>query len=110
MEITFPTSRLRTLFTSKQRLVKTYGAVGARKIQTRLSQLEAANSLADMKWLPGRCHELTGDHDGQLAVDIEQPFRLVFAPTKDPPPSKADGGLDWARVDGITVIGVEDYH
>lgn len=63
-----------------------------------------------MKSLPGRCHELTGDHGGQLAVDVEHPYRLIFVPTKDPPPSKTDGGLDWRRVDAITVIGVEDYH
>jgi len=110
VKISFSTPRLRKLFTSERRLVRAYGAVGACKIQLRLAQLDAAGSLADMKHLPGRCHELTGDHDGHLAVDVEHPCRLTFIPADDPPPTKPDGGLDWNSVEAITVIGVEDYH
>ena len=34
----------------------------------------------------------------------------MFRPTADPLPTKADGGLDWAAVDTVTVTEIVDYH
>lgn len=63
-----------------------------------------------MRTLPGRCHELTGDRKGELAVDLRGPYRLVFEPADNPPPVKEDGGLDWRRVTAVRILEVEDYH
>ena len=63
-----------------------------------------------MRLLPGRCHELTGDRAGQLALDLDHPYRLIFMPFHDPIPTKADGGLDWTAVTAVVIVGVEDYH
>jgi proteic killer suppression protein len=64
-----------------------------------------------MRQLPGaRCHELTGDLKGQLAVDLAHPFRLVFSPAHDPQPTKEDGGLNWTEVTAICIDNVVDYH
>jgi hypothetical protein len=57
-----------------------------------------------------RCHELTGDRKGSLAVDVEHPKRLIFEPDHNPRPEKADGGLDWRQVTKIRVLAIEDYH
>lgn len=63
-----------------------------------------------MRALPAaRCHELRGNRTGQLAVNLDQPYRLIFTPAP-PPPTKPDGGLDWTRVTTIIVLGIEDYH
>ena len=37
-------------------------------------------------------------------------YRLLFEPAHDPLPRKPDGGLDWAGVTAIRILGVEDYH
>jgi len=85
------------------------GDIGARRIRTRLSQLEAADSLADLRSLPGRWHELTGDRAGQLGADLHQPFRMVLRPA-EPVPRTDDGGLDWSRVTTVIITEIVDYH
>ncbi len=96
---------------STQRVLQAeWGQEGSKKVTLRLQQLAAAPTLAEMRNLPGRCHELTGGGAGSLAVDVHKGFRLVFRPTDDPPPRKPDGGLDWTAVDSITVTEIVDYH
>lgn len=110
MNIFFSTQKLQRQLSDQRQLQSRWGQDGARRITLRLQQLAAAETLYDMRQLPGRCHELVGDRAGELAVDVHQGHRLVFCPTADPPPAKADGGLDWAAVDTVTVIGIVDYH
>ena len=110
MKITFATTRLGRTLNNEAALVRKYGARGARKIQTRLTQLDAVNSLDEMRHLPGRCHELTGDRNGHVAVDVEHPQRLILVPSDNPPAQKADGGIDWSGVKAITIVEIDDYH
>ena len=110
MDISFRDRRLVKQFSEQRLLQKKHGAVRARKIIQRLSTLQAAETLEDMRTLPGRCHELTGDRAGQLALDLDGPFRLIFEPDHEPIPRRDDGGLDWTAVTAVTIIGVEDYH
>ena len=63
-----------------------------------------------MKTLPGRCHELTGDRKGQLAVDVTKNVRLVFEPADEPTPTREGGGLDWEGVKSVRILEVVDYH
>ena len=109
MEVRFATSQLQKTMSSSSALSRRYGALGARKIQGRLSQLEAADSLADMRSLPGRWHELTGDRAGHLAADLHQPFRMILRPA-EPVPRTDDGGLDWARITTVIIAEIADYH
>lgn len=111
MVIEFASKRMQKACSSGKHMRKEWGDQMARKLQQRLTELEAAETLADVALLPSlRCHELGGDRKGQLAVDLVHPHRLVFVPAHDPPPTKADGGLDWAKVTGIVVVEVVDYH
>jgi proteic killer suppression protein len=110
VEVLFASEKLKRVFSTHRELQKHWGLEGAKKIALRLQQLAAAPSLADMRDLPGRCHELTGDRAGHLAVDVHQPYRLVFRPSANPPPQKLDGGLDWTQVDSVTVTEIVDYH
>ncbi len=64
-----------------------------------------------MRFLPApRCHELKGNRKGQLSVDLDHPYRLIFKPVEDPIPEKPDGGIDWKKVKSICIVGVEDTH
>ncbi len=87
------------------------GANGAKRLQQRLAELQAVETLKDMERLPAaRCHQLAGDRKGQLAVDLVHPRRLVFEPDHTPRPTKDDGGLDWSKVTRIVVVEIADYH
>jgi proteic killer suppression protein len=80
-------------------------------IRRRLDDFAAAQVLSDISKLPQvRCHELSGDRSGMLAVDLEHPYRLIFIPADDPIPLKADGGLDWNNVRTIKIVEIADYH
>lgn len=63
-----------------------------------------------MRQLPGRCHELIGDRKGEISIDLDGPYRLIFEPADNPPPTNEDGGLDWKRVTAVVILAVEDTH
>ena len=109
MDILFSTDKMRKLFTTRSKLVGEYGAEQADRISRRLDDLRAAKCLETMKTLPGRCHELVGDLNGTLSLDIKHPYRLLFKPVGDDV-HKEDGGLDWTKVEAVMITGVEDTH
>lgn len=113
MKISFKSKKLQKMFSENDKLQKKYGNIRAKKIRLRMSELRAAHSLVDFwppKSGPSRCHELTGDRSGQLSVDLDHPYRLVFSPDHDPVPERDDGGLDWSQITSIKIIEVEDTH
>lgn len=109
MEISFESARLAKLCNSEKKLRGKYGPRMAGLIQQRLLDLAAAETLAVMRFLPGRCHELVGNFAGHLAMDLVHPDRLLFRPDHDPVPRK-DGALVWELVTKIEVTGIGDYH
>ena len=111
MEILFKNKKLKKQFNDAPE--KTHGPIRARKIRARLAAFRRAHSLAAF-WPPKsgqeRCHELTAERKGQLSVDLDHPYRLIFEPANDPAPRREDGGLIWEQVTAITILGVEDTH
>ena len=89
---------------------KEFGAHGAKKLRKRLDDLKDIANLDEAKLVAGRCHELKGNLAGHFAVVLHDGWRLIFKPYHDPLPTKADGGIDWCRVQAICVVAVEDYH
>lgn len=88
-----------------------HGKIRARKLRTRLAELHAAETLAEISRVPpARCHELTGDLKGHLSVDLDYPYRLIIRPDHDPVPERAGGGLDWSAVTAILITDLRDPH
>jgi plasmid maintenance system killer protein len=110
VDISFRANSLRRDLNESARLRKRYGPEMAEVIRQRLDDLRAARSLADMRNLPGRCHELTGGRAGQLSLDLRGPFRLLFRAAHRPVPVREDGGLDWSRVTAVEIGEVQDTH
>ena len=90
--------------------IRKYGAVCARKLRTRLSDLDAAESLEQLYSLPGKLHPLTGDLKGTYSLDLEHPLRLLFEPDHDPPFLLEDGGIDEQSVTAIRISAIADTH
>jgi proteic killer suppression protein len=58
---------------------KTYGTKMAEKIDMRIGEISAADTVEMMiQFHIGRCHPLTQNRKGQYAVDLVHPYRLVF--------------------------------
>ena len=88
-----------------------YGSENARKVQQRLFELQAVSNLSQVSHQPPpRRHELQGIDKGKFAVDVKQPFRIIFEPAHDPVPYKEDGGIDLERITEICIIEVGNYH
>jgi proteic killer suppression protein len=58
---------------------KEYGENMARKIHQRIDFISAADCVDTLvQGHIGRCHLLSGDRKGQYAMDLVQPYRLLF--------------------------------
>lgn len=111
MLIFFQSKKFQKTCSQQREMQKQWGQGMARKLQQRLMELKAAETLADISHLPPpRCHELSGNRAGQFSVDLEHPYRLLFIPADEPIPYREDGGIDLARVREIEIIGIEDTH
>lgn len=111
MDIVFKNSKLAKEFADQKTLTLNRGDRQAKLIMRRLSEISAADSLDVLRQIPGaRCHELTGDLQGQLSVDLLHPYRLIFVPANEPCPRLPEGGLDWKNVTSVRILGVQDTH
>ncbi|HOX32829.1 MAG TPA: hypothetical protein PLB91_10880 [Spirochaetales bacterium] len=110
MRIWFKSRKLERTFGSEAELRRAYGGERARKIRMRMMVLKSTPRLADVPTIPpDRCHQLKGDRRGEFAVDIAQPFRIVFEPKETGTKGKG-GAIDLSEVTEIVILGVEDYH
>ena len=110
MKVVFQTERERRFYSDDKALRRHHGARRADLIRQRLDELTAADSLQDMRSLPGRTHELTGNLKGTLTIDLDGQNRLLFEPADDPIPRLESGGLDWSQIRMIKVLDVRDTH
>ena len=70
----------------------------AEKIFLRINQIQATDSIDNLvKFSVGRCHSLSGDRNAQYAMDLVQPYRLIF--------TNAGGTIHIAQI-----IEIIDYH
>ncbi len=110
MEISYKSRKLEKQLTDPRELARSFGQL-AGKIKMRLKNLKDVDNLAMMRTIAAaRCHELSGNRKGELAVDVSGNYRMIFRPLHDPMPKKEDGGLNWEEVFKIQIIEIEDYH
>jgi len=107
----FQDRKLEKACNDQSQLVRRYGPLRAKLLRRRLDEFRAAETLEVVRSLPQvRCHELKGNREGALSVDLDHPYRLIFEPANNPIPRKSDSGLDWTKVTAIRILTVEDYH
>jgi proteic killer suppression protein len=110
MNITFKSKKLQKAANNDRLLIKEFGKLRAEKIRLRLTQLEDALTLEDVRYLAGNYHELINDRKGQWACDLDQPFRLIFEPHENPIPTDKDGRYIWIEITGVEIIEIVNYH
>ncbi len=98
MDITYKDSRIKKVCTNARFAEKTYGREMANKIHMRIDQIDASDTV-EMMILShiGRCHPLTQNRKGQYAMDLVQPYRLVFEKKGD-------------EVQIANILEIVDYH
>lgn len=110
MNITFNNKRLEKIVSNDRKLLQEFGKPRADKIKQRLDDLRAAETLEDVRFLPGNYHELVQNRKGQWACDLDQPYRLIFEPHEDPIPVNKSGQYIWIEITGVEILEIIDYH
>lgn len=68
------------------------------KINQRISELEAAESIDFMiKFHIGRCHKLIGNRNGEYALDLVHPKRMIFTEVDN-------------MINVVKILEIVDYH
>ncbi|MCR5295669.1 MAG: type II toxin-antitoxin system RelE/ParE family toxin [Lachnospiraceae bacterium] len=79
MDITYKNKKLEKICTNARTAERAYGRQMAEKIQQRIDEISAADTVEMMiQFHLGRCHPLLQDRKGQYAVDLVHPYRLIF--------------------------------
>ena len=96
--ITYKNRKIEKICTDAKVAEKTYGKKMAEKIQNRISEIEASITVEIMlQFQIGRCHSLSNNRKGQYAVDLINPYRLVFRKIGD-------------EIQIAEIIEIVDYH
>lgn len=84
MLIEYKTRKIEKICVSIYEAEKKHGKEMAIKIHQRIDEISAAESVDEMiQFRIGRCHALMGNRKEQYAVDLVQPYRLVFEKNGD---------------------------
>ena len=110
MKITFADKKLEKLANDDRKMLAALGKIRATILIRRLTQLEDATTLEEVRNLPGNYHELKNDRKGQWSCDLDQPYRLVFTPHENPIPINEDGQYIWIEIKGLEVLEITNYH
>lgn len=98
MLIEYKTKSIEKVCTDAHEATKKHGTNMADKIQQRIAEIEAADSVEMMvQYHIGRCHKLSANYAGKYAVDLVQPYRLLF--------EKKGNEVQIARI-----VEIVDYH
>lgn len=111
MQLYFVSTQLRKLCSSEKELVRRFGDRRGRVIARRLTELVALPALSLAYEVPHlRLHQLKAERDGQYAITVVDPYRLIVRPAENPVPRRDDGGIDPERVESLVVVEIVDYH
>jgi hypothetical protein len=102
MRIVFATEALKNECNNQELLVKRLGANRARVLRQRLDELFNADVLADIRSFP-HIGISAPQGDGDLALDLGAPCRLMFRPEASYP---GNGGWDWNKIDSIIIVAL----
>lgn len=104
MNISYSTKKLEKIL-SEQRQIKKQYPKDYMRISARLSELEAADNLAEIpNTPPPRRHKLLGNRAGSWGIDYSKNCRIIITPIHE----YTVNGL--TTITDIKIDGLEDYH
>ena len=111
MKVDFEKKKLAKNCQDDRSRLRAFGKDRAKKVRARLTLLENADSLEDLRRVPGHFHELKSDRAGQFAADLDGPYRLIFRPvlSREQEQDHADGYV-WSKITHIRILEITDYH
>ena len=106
MQVVYADKELARCAGDRAYAVRKMGQRRADVYMDRLNDLRGAANLDDLKDVPGRYHELTGNRAGQWACDLDHPYRLIFKLVLN-----SDGNVIGLIVEQtVSILEIVDYH
>ena len=98
MDIKYKNNSIKKICTNATIAERTYGREMADKIHQRIDGIAAADTVEMLiQFHIGRCHPLTQNRKGQYAMDLVQPYRLIFEKNGD-------------EIQIANILEIVDYH
>ena len=98
MQIVYRTKKLEKVCSIFIEATKAYGLDVSTKLHQRVQEIISADSVEFLlAHRIGRCHLLHGKRNGQYAMDLGYPYRLVFEPY-------------YENLCVVRIIEIVDYH
>ena len=110
MNVYFNDKKLENLSKDLRKCKKALGEKRSKLFIQRLNDLYLADTLEDVRYLPGHYHELKENRKGQWACDLDHPYRLIFEPHENPIPTDADGRYQWIEIKEVEIDEITNYH
>lgn len=104
MNIIYSSRKLEKILTNP-RLIKKHYNILSQSLMVRLSELRAANSLAEISCNPPpRRHKLRGELNGCWGVDVSRNYRIIIMPQAE------HNEYDPKTITDILIKDIADYH
>ena len=110
MEIRFKNKELKKCAENEKYAIRKLGPRRAELFYGRLDAISAAECFEDLRFVPGKFHELSGDRKGQWAFGLDGQYRLVITPLSLPIPLDKNGVYLWQKITDALIIEIVDYH
>ena len=110
MDITYKNKSLKRCAEDERYSKRELGSTRSELYVRRIGDLMAAETLEDVRHLPGHYHELKHNRKGQWACELDQPYRLIFEPHEKPIPINEDGQYVWLEIKGVEIQEIDNYH
>lgn len=105
MELAFANKLLRELCEGKAAAESEFGTTVARSLRRRVSDLRAADSVADL--VASSAGEHGSPRVGQYVVKLSDGWQVVFTANHRDTPLLKDGEVDWLSVTRIKILRIE---
>lgn len=110
MEIEYRKNKLKKQLSTGSEIKKAFGA-NAKRVSTRMADITASPNLSVLMQIPAaNCHSLSGNRNGEWAVDVSANYRMIFELAHDSIPENEDGSVDTQLVTNIRILEIVDYH
>jgi len=110
VKITFGKKELEKCANDDRYAIRKLGKQRALKYKQRLDDLAAGETLEDLRYVPGKFHDLSENRKGLWACSLDEPYRLIMKPHENPVPVDEHGIYIWTDIKGIEIIEIINYH
>jgi plasmid maintenance system killer protein len=103
MEIEYGDTKVRKYCYDNRVALSRFGEKVAKKLKKIIAILHSAKTMADVSAVQPKAHWLQGDRHWQISIPLADGKSLVIEPVRRE-------SREWAKLDSIKIIAVENYH